>query len=80
MAALETVFWLLRINYKGHIYFDTFPRNEDPVREAAYNIRQFKRLYAKARRLLKEDNELLKLCFKRHDSMMILEYLEEFRE
>ncbi|KAJ1431480.1 Ribokinase-like protein [Ochromonadaceae sp. CCMP2298] len=51
--ALEFVVWLLKTDYRGHIYFDTFPRNEDPVREAEYNIRQFKRLYGTARRLIR---------------------------
>ena len=31
---------------QGHIYFDTFARNEDPVREAEYNIRRFKYYWA----------------------------------
>ena len=30
-AALEVVLWLIKTDFKGHIYFDTFPRNEDPV-------------------------------------------------
>ena len=34
-AALEFVLWLIKTDYRGHIYFDTFPRNEDPVREAS---------------------------------------------
>lgn len=42
VAALELVAWLRRVHYDGHIYFDTFPRKEDPVREAEYNIRRFK--------------------------------------
>ena len=29
----------------GHIYFDTFPRSEDPVRECELNIRTVKRFY-----------------------------------
>lgn len=40
-----------RVRYAGHVYFDTFPRNEDPVREAEYNIRRFKILWARAARL-----------------------------
>lgn len=29
--ALEFMRWLQRVGFDGHIYFDTFPRNEDPV-------------------------------------------------
>lgn len=35
----------------GHIFFDTFPLNEDPVREAALNVRRFKALWAAAGKL-----------------------------
>jgi len=42
LMALELVTWLRKIRYDGHLYYDTFPRNEDPVKEAEYNIRRFK--------------------------------------
>ena len=29
----QVVRWLQKANYSGHVYFDTFPLNEDPVRE-----------------------------------------------
>ena len=32
VMALEVAYWLQELEYQGHIYFDTFPRNEDPVR------------------------------------------------
>jgi hypothetical protein len=51
-GALETVLWLRKMNYSGVVYFDTFPRNEDPVREAEFNIRRFKSLWERAGRLL----------------------------
>merc|ERR1712196_316963 len=51
LMALEFVMWLQKTDYKGHVYFDTFPRNEDPVREAEYNIRRFKALWRRAQRL-----------------------------
>ena len=31
--------------YAGYAYFDTFPEAEDPTREAAYNVRAFKRMW-----------------------------------
>jgi L-rhamnose isomerase len=49
--ALELVRWLQRLKPDLHIFFDTFPKKEDPVREAEHNIRTFKRLWAKAARL-----------------------------
>ena len=45
LAAREVVYWLRRARFAGHVYFDTFPRNEDPVRECELNIRQVRRLY-----------------------------------
>ena len=42
--ALEFIRWLQKVEYDGHLYHDTFPHNEDPVREAAYNIRRVKAL------------------------------------
>lgn len=54
-GALETVLWLRKVNYSGPVYFDTFPRNEDPVREAEFNIRRFKSLWERAGRLLLGD-------------------------
>eukprot|EP00283_Hemiselmis_rufescens_P014056 CAMPEP_0173466676 /NCGR_PEP_ID=MMETSP1357-20121228/73733_1 /TAXON_ID=77926 /ORGANISM="Hemiselmis rufescens, Strain PCC563" /LENGTH=308 /DNA_ID=CAMNT_0014434749 /DNA_START=20 /DNA_END=946 /DNA_ORIENTATION=- len=49
--AFELVYWLQKTKFAGHIYFDTFPRNEDPVKEAEYNIRKFKSLWHKANHL-----------------------------
>ena len=69
-AALEFVLWLIKTDFKGHIYFDTFPRNEDPVRECEYNIRQFKSMYYRAQTMLKEG---LEGYWNTHDAMGILE-------
>jgi sugar phosphate isomerase/epimerase len=71
--ALEMVVWLIKTRYDGHVYFDTFPRNEDPVREAEYNIRQFKALWARAHRLLAAGVEDV---MARHDAMAALELQE----
>jgi hypothetical protein len=80
-AALEFVMWLIRTNFKGHIYFDTFPRNEDPVRECEYNIRQFKSMYHTAKALLEgEHKQTLEECLKKHDAMGVLELLERLKK
>ena len=71
--ALDFIRWLQKTGYDGHLYFDTFPRNEDPVREAAYNIRRVKALWAEAARLTAsgiEDN------IRAHDAMGSLELME----
>lgn len=72
-AALEFVAELQRARYAGHIYFDTFPRNEDPVREAAYNVRRFRRLWQRALRLREAG---LDTALARHDALATLELLE----
>ncbi|CAK9042909.1 unnamed protein product [Durusdinium trenchii] len=70
--ALELVVWLKRVEYQGAIYFDTFPHNEDPVREAELNIRRFERLERRAQQLESQ----LKPLQARHDAMGVLELLE----
>lgn len=73
-AAFEFLLWLLKTGYAGHLYFDTFPRNEDPVRECEYNIRQCKRMIRAAKILL--DSQQYKTFLSRQDAMGILELLE----
>ena len=72
--ALEFVRWLQKVGFSGHVYFDTFPRNEDPVREAEYNIRTFKRLWARAHALA--DAGIDELA-RRQDALGLLELLHE---
>ena len=75
--ALEFLRGLQEVKFDGHIYFDTFPRNEDPVREAAYNIRRVKTLWAKAARLTREG---VAEHLKKHDALGSLEMLEAMEE
>ena len=51
--ALELVLWLAKSNFQGHCYFDTFPRNEDPVAECARNVATARALWARATELLR---------------------------
>jgi sugar phosphate isomerase/epimerase len=77
-AAFEFVYWLRKTAFHrhgGHIYFDTFPRNEDARRECEYNIRQFKRLWARAGRWLRDPK--LDEIRKKQDAMGLLEYQED---
>ena len=75
-SALEVVYWLRRSGYSGHVYFDTFPLNSDPVREAAFNIRTFKTLWRRAAQLQHAGLEVL---MDRQDGMGVLELLEDGR-
>jgi len=43
---LELLYYLMRMNYQGMIYFDTFPHYEDPVLECEANIITVKRMIA----------------------------------
>jgi len=75
--SIEFVYWLIKTNFKGHIYFDTFPRNEDPIRECEYNIRQFKKMYKLAHKMLKGDDSIkVNNILSKQDAMAMLEYLE----
>jgi len=72
--ALELMRWLQKVKFDGHVYFDTFPRNEDPVREAEYNIRRVKALWAAASKLTAAGVDKL---LAKHDAMGVLELQEK---
>jgi sugar phosphate isomerase/epimerase len=72
LAALELVHWLQRLAYNGTVYFDTFPLKEDPVREAALNVRRFKALWARAAALAAAGVERFSEA---HDALGVLELL-----
>mmetsp|Transcript_23630 Transcript_23630/g.61702 ORF Transcript_23630/g.61702 Transcript_23630/m.61702 type:complete len:683 (-) Transcript_23630:30-2078(-) len=71
--AREFIYWLRRNQFDGHIYFDTFPRSEDPVRECELNIRTVKRFYGDAAAL---EADGLQGNLDAHDAMSVLELLE----
>jgi len=52
IQTVEFLLWLLKTNYSGHLYFDTFPRNEDPISEAEYNIERTRKYLGVAEKLL----------------------------
>jgi len=74
VMAMELMYWLQKVQYKGHLYMDTFPQNEDPVRECEFNIRRAKALWMRAERLRSAGLEDL---LKRHDAMSVLELMEQ---
>jgi len=45
IETIESFFYLQRSGFEGHLYFDTFPINEDPVREAEWNLTETRRLW-----------------------------------
>ena len=73
LMTLEFIVWLQQTGYQGHIYFDTFPKNEDPIREAEYNIRRFRKLWSQAEQLRAHG---LEANLNEHDVLSVLETLE----
>ncbi len=49
VTTVELLVTLIRHDYRGSIYFDTFPIREDPIRECEWNIRISERLLRLAR-------------------------------
>ena len=45
--ALDFLRWLQKVRFDGHIYFDTFPRNENPLLEAAHNVAAFRAMLSR---------------------------------
>jgi sugar/nucleoside kinase (ribokinase family)/sugar phosphate isomerase/epimerase len=73
--ALEVVYQLQKINFRGHIYFDTFPQRSDPIKEAEYNIRRVKAFWKVARTLTEKD--LIDGIMKNHDAISALELVDK---
>ena len=72
--AVEVAWWLQELGFGGHVYFDTFPHNEDPVWEAEWNVRAFKAAWGKAARTRAEGR--LREAMAKHGGMMALEALQ----
>jgi ribokinase len=72
-GALELVYTLRLARWDGHAYFDTFPEAEDPVREAEYNVRAFRRFWKRAGALERGGMGAL---LEAHDAMGALELIE----
>jgi sugar phosphate isomerase/epimerase len=72
-GALELVYTLRLARWDGHAYFDTFPEAEDPVREAEYNVRAFRRFWRRAGALERGGMGAL---LEAHDAMGALELIE----
>jgi len=73
--ALEIMYQLYKIDFKGHLYFDTFPQRSDPVKEAEYNIRQVKRYWYAASAGI--DESRLRSINDEHDAVDALELVDE---
>lgn len=72
--ALEIMYQLRRIQFDGHLYFDTFPQRTDPVKEAEYNIQRVRRLWKAACSI---DLERLEGVNAEHDAVGALELVDE---
>lgn len=71
--SLELVLQLQKVRYSGVVYFDTFPKQVDPVQEAAWNVRKFKSVWRQAARLSGQLSQLTRT----HDALGILQLLED---
>lgn len=73
------MYTLVRIKYNGHIYFDTFPQRTDPILEAEYNIRQVKKYWMAAQRLVSsnEYDRRLRTIMDEHDAVGALELIDD---
>ena len=73
--ALEIMYQLHKTEFKGHLYFDTFPQRSDPVKEAEYNIRQVKRFWNAVKYDI--DDSLLRQITNEHDAIGALELVDK---
>jgi len=71
---LELLAMLRRYDYRGTIYFDTFPIREDPAGESAANVARVQRLNALLDRL---DMDKLATLQTQHDALGIRALLDE---
>lgn len=74
LQTIELLWHLQSAGYGGHIYFDTFPRLEDPVREAELNIRQLRRFWDIARGI---DSGRVASAFATQDPLVALSLVGE---
>ncbi|KAL7501556.1 hypothetical protein ACHAWT_009825 [Skeletonema menzelii] len=72
--ALEAMYQLRQIDFKGHLYFDTFPQRTDPVKEAEYNIRRVKEFWRAAGRMSRTELERIA---SEHDAIGALELVNQ---
>lgn len=70
---LELLWYLRRYDYRGTIYFDTFPDRLDPVAECAANLRAVNRFEHMLDRL---DNDALHALQQQHDTIGINRVIE----
>jgi hypothetical protein len=73
--ALEIMYQLHVINFRGHLYFDTFPQRSDPVKEAEYNIKAAKRFWEASQRMINASN--LDEIMRNHDAIAALNLINE---
>jgi len=72
--ALEAIYYLQKIGYRGHLYFDTFPQRTDPVKEAEYNIERVKEFWRAAKFL---DRAGVENAMKMHDALAALNLADD---
>jgi len=75
--ALETLYYLQKIGFGGHLYFDTFPQRTDPVKECEYNIQRVKEFWIAAQRIRELGVETKNGVMDSHDALGALDLMEE---
>ena len=72
--ALEAMYQLRRVGFKGHFYFDTFPQRTDPVKKAEYNIARVKEFW---RAVVEMDAEEIERVAREHDAIGALKLVDK---
>lgn len=72
--ALEILYQLRQLDFRGHLYFDTFPQRTDPVKEAEYNIRRVMEFWKAVGKI---DSEELMAIQSEHDAIGALKLVDK---
>lgn len=73
LPTIELLYELQRGGYQEHIYFDTFPINEDPIEEASMNVRRVHDFWRRAEALHGSGLDDTK---EHHDALGMLDVLD----
>jgi len=74
MPTVELIYYLIKANFDGMVYFDTFPVREDPVTECTRNIQTVQRI---VRALARLDNSKIADTLARQDALGSYQLISE---
>ena len=75
--ALECIYYLQKIGFQGHLYFDTFPQRTDPVKECEYNIQRVKEFWRAAKYMRDMGVEKTGGIMSSHDALGALNLMDK---